>query len=97
LVISRIAAAQETSQANESKAREEAARILAEARELGYRQGQAEYDRLVATSTSDAEAILEQARQQAQQLRQKAQCDMDGLIQSAMDFITGQAEVPTRP
>jgi len=91
-VTRRIAAAREAAELNVVKARTEATHLKNQAREAGNREGQIHYKEIITRAGEEAEAIINQARRRAEDMRRKGHQRMPIAVKQAMAIIIGADE-----
>jgi len=88
-VIRRVAVAKEAARLAEISAHEDADSILQEAQRSGYREGEAECERIIAEAQAEAKNILEKAHQQAEALRRDGEAHKESIVNRAVNIVLG--------
>jgi vacuolar-type H+-ATPase subunit H len=89
----KIAAARESAVHSLDAARQEAARIVAQAREDGYREGQARYQEILEAAEAEAIHYVDLAQEDVRQLSQRGSQRMQLAIQQVVSLVIGSAEM----
>lgn len=88
-VIRRIAAAHQAAEQIIGDARQEAARIKKQAGDVGHLEGQARFKEIVSKAEVEAQALIIQAQQQAEELRRRGDQNMDRAVVQVVQIILG--------
>lgn len=88
-VTRKIVTAREVSEHTIAETRVRAALLKKQGHEAGTRDGQIRYKQIISNAEEEARMIVEQARKQADGLRQKGQARMDMAIQEVISIILG--------
>jgi vacuolar-type H+-ATPase subunit H len=86
-VVGKIAAARETVQQTVSEARSQVKELLTDARTEGRHRGQVRYKEIVSGAEEESRAIVAQAHNQANHLRQKGKQNMSAAVRKAVNFV----------
>ena len=84
-----IAAARQEAEQILASARSQITQIKDQAREVGHREGKAQYRQIVAEAEEEAKALTAQASSRAEDLRRKGQQRMEMAARAAVDIIVG--------
>lgn len=74
------------------EARHKVAQTLQQACTAGEQEGQARYKEMLKKSEDEATALVAEARQQADRLRQSGKSQMEALVERIVKFVTGMEE-----
>ncbi len=89
----RLRLAEEAAAAQVARARQQAAAIKAQEAERGRQQGQAEYDAILEAARQEAEQIVTQARDRATALRADARSHLPAMVERILALVLGEAGV----
>jgi len=85
-----LIAAREAAEEAVVNARAQAKQMKVEAREAGTKEGEAQYKNIIVNAEEEAQAIVAQARHQADELKRHGQQRMEQIILIAINIVTGQ-------
>lgn len=87
--VRQIAAAREASEQKINETKQQVKVILQQARESGRQRGQNRYKQIITSADEEALAIVSQAHNQANLLRQKGKHQISTAVQQAVNLIIG--------
>jgi vacuolar-type H+-ATPase subunit H len=85
----KVAAAREASEHNAANARAQSVTLKKQAEEKGEREGQIRYKETIAKSEEQAQLIVAQAQNEADDLHRKGQARMEQAVSEALNIILG--------
>ncbi len=88
-VTRRIAAARQSAEESLAGARSEAASLKKQAKERGFRRGQAQYQEVISKAEENAQVTVAQARRRSQELSQRGRRRIDEAVRKVTDIILG--------
>jgi vacuolar-type H+-ATPase subunit H len=91
-VARQIAVSRETLESARRTVEAQAADLKRQAQETGRHESQSQYDNIIAEAHGEAEALLAQARQRADDLRYRGNARMDRAVLHAVSLVIGKAD-----
>jgi|MudIll2142460700_1097286.scaffolds.fasta_scaffold400382_1 vacuolar-type H+-ATPase subunit H len=91
-VTRRVAAARELAGQSLESAKKEAARMIAQAREIGLREGQARYQEIFHEAEEEAKQLVTRAQGQVEVINQRGDQRMQQAVQQVVSIVIGLEE-----
>lgn len=88
-VTRRIAAARQSAEESLAGARSEAASLKKQAKERGFRRGQAQYQEIITKAEENAQVMVAQARQRSDELSLRGRRRIEEAVRNTASFIVG--------